>query len=146
MGIILFLTFLGLLSAAPAAAAKVAPPGVKLLISPQSLVFRVGPPPSVGVAEVAVQVISPGQRPWRLTVMAPGPLQSAEGARIPMREVTWKGSPGAVFLNGHLSIQPQLLARGQGSKAGVVRFLLRNRWEHAEGRYSQRLIFQLSSP
>jgi hypothetical protein len=145
--LILWLVFLGLVSAAPAAAAKVAPVGVKLLVSPQSLVFQVGTPPSVAVAEVSVQVISPGQRPWRLTVMALGNLQSAEGAQIPINAVTWKASPGAVFVDGALSVNlPQLLARGQGSKVGVVRFILKNRWEYAEGRYGQRLIFNLSSP
>ncbi|MBM4272938.1 MAG: hypothetical protein FJ134_00520 [Deltaproteobacteria bacterium] len=138
---------MGMVTASPAVAAKVAPPGAKLVISPQSLIFQVGTPPAVAVAEVTVQVISPGQQPWRLTVMALGDLQSEEGTRIPVNQVTWRGRPGAVFVDGALSANhPQLLARGQSSKAGVVRFFLKNRWEHAEGRYSQRLIFNLSSP
>jgi hypothetical protein len=50
-------------------------------------------------------------------------------------------------VNGTLSSShSQLVARGEGAKAGVVRFFLKNRWDLAEGRYSQRLLFNLSSP
>lgn len=131
--------------ASPAAAAG--PAGGQLIITPNTLSFRVGPPPMVATAEVTVQVVTPGRVPWRLTVMALGPLRSMDGAEIPAAQVTWKGSPGPLFMNGALSAnQPQLLAKGQGSKVGVVRFFLKNHWDLAEGRYGQRLLFNLSSP
>lgn len=131
--------------ASPAAAAG--PSGGQLIIFPNTLSFRVGPPPMLAHAEIAVQVITPGKVPWRLTVMALGPLRSTDGSEIPASQVTWKSSPGPLFVNGALSAnQPQLLAKGQGSKAGVVRFFLKNRWDLAEGHYSQRLLFNLSSP
>jgi hypothetical protein len=101
----------------------------------------------VATAEVTVQVIIRGRLPWRLTVLSLGPLQSGEGSEIPASQVTWKGSPGPTFANGALSsYHPQLVARGEGSKVGVVRFFLKNRWDLAEGRYHQRLMFNLSSP
>jgi hypothetical protein len=101
----------------------------------------------VATAEVTLQVITPGRIPWRLTVIALGPLQSGDGSEIPASQVTWKGSPGPLFVNGALSSNhPQLLARGEGSKVGVVRFFLKNRWDLAAGRYHQRLMFNLSSP
>jgi hypothetical protein len=131
--------------ATPAAAAG--PSGGQLIIVPNTLNLRVGPPPMVATAEISVQVVTPGKVPWRLTVMALGPLRAADGSEIPASQVTWKGSPGPLFVNGTLSAnQPQLLAKGQGSKAGVVRFFLRNRWDLPEGRFSQRLLFNLSSP
>jgi len=140
---LVLVTILGL--ASPAAAAG--PAGGQLIVTPNTLTFQVSMPPSVAAAEVAVQVITPGRIPWRLTVIALGPLQSPDGAQIPASLMTWQGSPGPAFVNGTLSSShPQLVARGEGAKAGVVRFFLKNRWDLAEGRYSQRLLFNLSSP
>jgi hypothetical protein len=131
--------------ASPAVAAG--PSGGQLIVTPNSLNFRVGPPPAVAVAEVTVQVLVPGHTPWRLTVIALGPLRTAEGSEIPAAQVTWQGSPGPLFVNGALSANhPQILARGEGPKVGVVRFFLKNRWDLAAGQYGQRLLFNLSSP
>ena len=106
-----------------------------------------GPPPSTAVCEVAIRVVAAGRTPWRLTVQALGPLQSPKGSHIPASRVTWKGSPGHVFLDGTLSDKhPQMLGRGQGSKVGVVRFLLKNSWDLAPGQFNQKFLFNLSSP
>jgi hypothetical protein len=143
LGRLILAVILGL--ASPAAAGG--PSGGQLIIVPNTLSFRVGPPPMVAHAEISVQVLIPGQVPWRLTIMALGPLRSTDGSEIPASQVIWKGSPGPLFVNGTLSAnQPQLLGKGQGSKAGVVRFFLKNRWDLAEGQYNQRLLFNLSSP
>jgi hypothetical protein len=105
------------------------------------------PPPSTATCEVTIQVIAPGRTPWRLTLLAQGPLQSQKGSQIPASRITWKGSPGHVFSDGILSDKhPQLLGRGQGSKVGMVRFLLKNDWGLAAGRFNQKFIFDLSSP
>jgi hypothetical protein len=139
----MLLIILGL--APPAAAAGLS--GGQLIVTPSTLSFQVGPPPSMAAVEIAVQVIVSGHIPWRLTVTPLGPLQSPEGSEIPASQVTWQGNPGPVFLSGTLSSNnPQLLARGEGSKSGVVRFFLINRWDLAAGQYSQRLLFNLSSP
>ena len=131
--------------ASPAVAAG--PSGGQLIVTPNSLNFKVGAPPAVAVAEVTVQVMVQGHLPWRLTVIALGPLRTAEGSEIPAAQVTWQGSPGPVFVNGTLSANhPQFLARGEGPKVGVVRFFLKNRWDLAAGQYGQRLLFNLSSP
>jgi hypothetical protein len=131
--------------ASPAVAAG--PSGGQLIVTPNTLNFRVGTPPAVAVAEVTVQVMVPGHTPWRLTVIALGPLRTAEGSEIPAAQVTWQGSPGPLFVNGTLSANhPQILARGEGTKVGVVRFFLKNRWDLAAGQYGQRLLFNLSSP
>ncbi len=132
---------------APRAAAQL--PGVQLIVTPPTVNFPriTGNMPVAVAAPVTVQVVAPGQRPWRLMVTALGPLQSGEGAQIPSQQVSWQGGPSGVFVNGVLSMgQPQLVARGQGSKVGLLRFTLKNRWEFAEGNYSQRLLFTLSSP
>lgn len=134
---------------APRAAAG-PPLGVQLIVAPQSLSFQkvtAGMPAVAAQPPLSIQVLAPGQQPWRLTVMALGPLQSVEGAQIPSQQVSWHGSPAPVFMSGTLRAnRPQLVARGQGSKAGVLQFILKNRWEFAEGTYSQRLLFTLSSP
>ena len=123
------------------------PAGVQLFATPNKISFRMGAPPSTAVCEITLRVVAPGRTPWRLTVLALGPLQSAKGSRVPASRVTWKGSPGHVFLDGTLSDKhPQLLGRGQGSKVGVVRFLLNNSWDLATGRFNQKFIFNLSSP
>ena len=58
-----------------------------------------------------------------------------------------KAGPSPAFVNGTLSSgQPQLVGRGQGSKVGVLRFILKNHWGYAAGNYSLRLHFTLSSP
>jgi hypothetical protein len=121
--------------------------GAQLFVTPTVISFRTGPPPSTAVCEVTIRVVAPGRTPWRLTVLAFGPLQSPKGSKIPASRVTWKGSPGQVFFDGTLSDKhPQLLGRGQGSKVGVVRFLLNNGWDLAAGRFNQKFIFNLSSP
>ncbi len=104
-------------------------------------------PPSTAVREVTIRVIAPGRTPWRLTVQALGPLQSPKGSQIPASRITWKGSPGHIFVDGTLSDKhPQLLGRGQGTKVGVVRFLLKNDWDLAAGQFNQKFLFDLSSP
>lgn len=138
---------MAVLGLAPRAAAQL--PGVQLIVTPPTVSFPriTGNIPVAAAQPLTVQVVAPGQRPWRLMVMAVGPLQSAEGAQIPSQQVSWQASPSPAFSNGTLSAgQPQLVGRGQGSKVGVLRFILKNRWEYAEGQYSQRLLFTLSSP
>jgi hypothetical protein len=145
LGLLRFLLVMMLGLASPAAAAG--PAGGQLFITPNTLSFRVGPPPALGTAEITVQVLIPGRQPWRLTVLALGPLRSADGSEIPPSQVTWQGSPGPIFVNGALTAnQPQLVARGQGSKVGVLRFSMKNRWDLAGGQFNQRLLFNLSSP
>jgi hypothetical protein len=141
-----YIMLLAVLGLAPRAAAQL--PGVQLIVTPPTVSFPVMTGSMVAAAPpLTVQVVVPGQRPWRLTVTPVGPLQSAEGAVIPPGQVSWKGGPAPVFVDGTLSPnQPQLTARGQGSKVGVLRFTLKKRWEYAEGNYSQRLLFTLSSP
>jgi hypothetical protein len=131
----------------PASLEAAGPAGVQLFATPNKISFRMGPPPSTAVCEVTLRVVAPGRTPWRLSVQALGPLQSPKGSRVPVSRVTWKGSPGHVFFDGTLSDKhPQMLGRGQGSKVGVVRFLLKNDWDLATGRFSQKFIFNLSSP
>jgi hypothetical protein len=145
LGLVRFLLVVMLGLATPAAAAG--PAGGQLFISPNTLRFQVGPPPALAAAEITVQVLMPGRQPWRLTVLALGPLRTADGSEIPASQVTWHGSPGPIFVNGILTAnQPQLVARGQGSKVGVLRFSLKNRWDLAGGQFNQRLLFNLSSP
>jgi len=125
-------------------------PGVQLILSPQTVSFAPLPvrgPVAAAQQTVTVQVVAPPQRPWRLTVMAQGPLQSGRRRPIPIDRVTWQGSPGSVFTNGTLSAdRPQLLAQGQGPVVGTVRFFLKSSWNHATGSYNQGLTLQLSSP
>lgn len=139
---------MAVLGLAPRAAAQ--PPGVQLIVTPPTISFqnvRGSIPVSAAQPAVTVQVLAPGQRPWRLMVTAVGPLQSGEGAQIASQQVSWQAGPSPAFVNGTLSSgQPQLVGRGQGSKVGVLRFFLKNRWQHAEGHYSLRLHFTLSSP
>ncbi|MGO9532359.1 MAG: hypothetical protein ACLP3B_14435 [Syntrophobacteraceae bacterium] len=121
--------------------------GVQLFVAPTTMSFHMGPPPSTAECEVTIRVIAPWRAPWRLTVQALGPLQSPQGSQIPASRVTWKGSPGNVFFDGTLSDKhPQMLGRGQGSKVGVVRFLLQNSWDLAPGRFNQKFLYNLSSP
>jgi hypothetical protein len=132
----------------PRAAAQL--PGVSLSVTPQALTFnnvQARTPVAAAQQELTVRVLALGHRPWRLTVVALGNLQSAEGAQIPIQQVSWKGSPAAVFISGVLVPgQPVLVGQGQGSKEGVLRFILKNRWEDAEGSYSIRLQFNITSP
>jgi len=125
-------------------------PGVQLIVSPQTVSFSRLPvkgPVAAAQQTVTVQVVAPPQRPWRLTVMARGPLQTATGKNIPINLVTWQGSPGSVFTNGTLSAdRPQLLGQGQGPVVGTVRFFLKSSWNHATGSYNQGLTLELSSP
>lgn len=123
------------------------PAGVQLFVIPNRISFRMGPPPSTAVCEVTIRVVAPGRTPWRLTVLAVGPLTSRKGSAVPASRVTWKGSPGDVFFDGTLSDKhPQLLGRGEGSRVGVVRFLLKNSWDLAAGQFNQKFTFNLSSP
>ena len=138
---------MAVLGLVPSAVAQ--PPGLQLIVTPPNLSFPriTGNIPVVAASPVTVQVVAPGQRPWRLMVTAVGPLQSGEGAQIPNQQVSWQAGPSPAFVNGTLgSGQPQLVGRGQGSKVGVLRFVLKNRWGFAEGNYSLRLHFTLSSP
>jgi len=137
---------MAVLAWAPRAAAQL--PGVQLIVTPPTVSFpRITGDMPAAALPLTVQVVAPGQRPWRLMVTAMGPLQSGEGAQIPSQQVSWQAGPSPAFINGILSSgQPHLVARGQGSKVGVLRFFLKNRWEFAEGHYSQRLLFTLSSP
>lgn len=130
----------------PAAPGPSGPSEVQLIVTPSNIKFRAGPPPSFSVCEVTIQVLAPVHTPWRLTVLALGPLQFGRSA-IPASRVTWKGTPAPIFLDGTLSsTHPQLLARGEGPKVGVVRFLLKNSWDLAVGQFNQKFIFNLSTP
>lgn len=132
---------------APRAAAQL--PGINLSVTPQTLSFNLkgGLPIGVAAQPLTVRVTALGRRPWRLTVVALGNLMSPEGAQIPAQQVSWQGSPGGVFTSGALVPgQPVLLGQGQGSKEGVLRFVLNNRWEYAAGHYSLRLLFNVTSP
>ena len=132
---------------APASLNAAGASAVQLLVIPNTITFHLEPPPSTSTCEVTIRVVAPGRAPWRLTVLALGPIRSSKGTRIPASRVSWKGSPGYVFTDGVLSDQhPQLLARGEGSKVFVVRFLLKNTWDLAAGRFTQKLLFNLSSP
>jgi len=123
------------------------PPAVQLFVTPNKISFHMTPPPSTAVCEVTIRVVARRRTPWRLTVLAPGPLQSVKGSQIPASRVTWKASPGNIFFDGTLSDKhPQMLGRGEGSKVGVVRFLLKNDWDLAAGQFNQKFIFNLSSP
>lgn len=131
----------------PAGLYAAGPPGVQLFIVPNTISFKMGSPPSTAACEVTIRVVAAGRTPWRLSVLALGPLRSSKGAKIPASRVTWKGSPGDVFFDGTLSDKhPQMLGRGQGSNVGVVRFLLPNSWDLAPGQFNQKFIFNLSSP
>jgi hypothetical protein len=137
------------LSLGPAAAGLNAagPPGVQLFVTPKQITFHMASPPSTPVCEVTIQVVARGRIPWRLTVLAIGPLQSPDGSQIPASRITWRASPGHIFFDGTLSDKhPQLLGRGEGSKVGVVRFLLKSGWDLAAGQFNQKFIFDLSSP
>jgi hypothetical protein len=145
---IAYIMLMAVLGLASSAAAQL--PGMQLIVTPPTVSFPKitgGDIPVVAAQPLTIQVVISGERPWRLMVMAQGPLQSGEGAEIPSQQVSWKAGPAPVFISGTLSPnQPQLVARGQGSKAGVMNFFLRNRWEYAKGNYSLRLHFTLSSP
>jgi len=132
---------------APWAAAQL--PGVGFSVTPQTLSFNIkgGLQLVAAPQAITVRVQALGHRPWRLTVVAMGDLVSAEGDQIPIQQVSWQGSPGGVFTGGAFTPgQPVLLAQGQGSKEGVLRFILKNRWEYAAGRYRIRLLFNITSP
>jgi hypothetical protein len=141
------LLFWSILAVPPAGAG---PPGVKLVVSPPNLVFRIQSPLTAGsmaVADLHVQINAPPRQPWRLTVLTLGPLLSAEGAQIAAGQIRWRGSPGAVFLDGVLSPgSPQLCGRGEGPKAGVLHFVVQPTQETCAGNYKQKLLFSLSSP
>jgi hypothetical protein len=142
-----YIMLLAVLALPPRAAAQL--PGVQLIVTPSTVSFpRITGTMTVAVAPpITVQVVAPGQRPWRLRVMAMGPLLSAEGAQIPVQQVSWHAGSSPAFFGGVLSPnRPQLVAQGQGSKVGVLNFILKNRWEFAEGNYNLRLQFTLSSP
>ncbi|MGA2228756.1 MAG: hypothetical protein ABSH41_30340, partial [Syntrophobacteraceae bacterium] len=70
--------------------------GVQLFVIPNTISFHLEPPPSASTCEVTIRVVARGRVPWRLTVLALGPLQSPKGTRIPASRVTWKGSPGHI--------------------------------------------------
>lgn len=132
---------------APQAAAQL--PGVQLIVTPKAISFNIlgGKPMAMARQELTVQVVALGRRPWRLTVTALGNLQSGEKDQIPVQQVTWKGSPAGVINNGTLIAgQPVLVGQGQGSRVGVLHFVLKNRWEYPAGQYNLRLMFNISSP
>jgi hypothetical protein len=126
------------------------PPGVKLLVSPPNLIFRVHSPLMAGAtaaAELNIQVIAAPRQPWRLTVQALGPLLSGDGHQMAGNQIRWRGSPGTVFLDGTLSTSsPQLCGRGEGPKAGMLHFIVRPDEQTSAGNYNQKLLFSLSSP
>jgi hypothetical protein len=125
-------------------------PGVSLSVTPQSLSFnnvQARTPVAAAQQELTVRVLTLGRQPWRLTVTALGNLLSSEGDQIPIQQVSYKGNPAAVFSGGALIPgQPVLVGQGQGSKEGILRFILENRWEYAAGHYSVRLLFTITSP
>jgi hypothetical protein len=142
-----FLLIATILWAFPAAAG---PPGVKLVVSPPNLMFRVPSPLVAGAtagADLMIQVVAQPRQSWRLTVQALGPLLSGEGAQMTAGEMRWRGSPGTIFLDGVLSPgSPQLCGRGEGPKSGVLHFLAQPGEGTNAGNYRQKLLFSLSSP
>jgi hypothetical protein len=142
-----FLLAWNVLWAVPTAAG---PPGVKLVVSPPNLVFRVGSTLMAGAAAMAdlqIQIIALPRQPWRLTVQALGPLLSGDGGQMAAGQMRWRGSPGTVFLDGVLSTgSPQLCGRGEGPKAGVLHFIVQPTQQTSAGNYQQKLLFSLSSP
>jgi hypothetical protein len=130
--------------------AHAGPPGVKLVVSPPNLIFQIKSPllpGSMAVADLYIQIIAPPRQPWRLTVLALGPVLSAEGAQIAAGQIKWRGSPGAIFLDGVLSPgSPQLCGRGEGPKSGMLHFTVQPTQETFAGNYRQKLLFSLSSP
>ena len=102
---------------APRAAAQL--PGVQLIVTPPTISFPriTGDMRVVDAPPLTVQVVAPGQRPWRLMVTAVGPLQSGEGAEIPNEQVSWQAGPSPAFVNGTLSSgQPQAEGLAQGAQ------------------------------
>lgn len=144
IGLLLTWNFLWL---TPAAAG---PPGVKLVVSPPNLTFRLASSLSGGgpaVAELQLQILAPPQQPWRLTVTALGPIVSLEGAQMPPSQITWRGRPQTVFLDGVLGLgNPVLCGQGVGPKTGVLHFVITPSREVGAGRYNQKLLFDLSTP
>jgi hypothetical protein len=136
-----------LIQSPPAAAGQ---PGVKLVVSPPNLVFRVNSPLVPGataLADLHVQVLVPPRQSWRLTVLTLGPVVSAEGAQIAANQISWRGSPGSVFLDGVLRPgSPQLCGQGSGPTAGLLHFIVQPTQDTNAGNYNQKLLFSLSSP
>lgn len=146
LGAIVSLTVISLFGPTSRAAAQL--PGVSLSVNPQSLTFnnvQARTPVAAAQQELTVRVLALGSRPWRLTVVALGNLVSGEGAQIPIQQVSWKGT-GVLSSGVLVPGQPVLVGQGQGSKEGVLHFVLTNRWEYAEGRYGVRLLFNVTSP
>ncbi len=140
---------LALLMAAPGSRAAGQLPGLSLLVAPRALSFNnaTGNRLVDAAQPLMLRVQALGRRPWRLTVVALGNLQSGEGEQIPIQQVSWRGSPATVFTSGTLIPgQPVLVAQGQGSSEGVLHFVLKNRWQHARGNYGVKLLFGLTSP
>jgi hypothetical protein len=141
---------LALVASVPGSRAAAQLPGIRLLVTPPSLSFNnvtAKQPVTPAQCELVVRVLVQGRRPWRLTVVAFGNLQSGEGDQIPIQAVSWQGSPAAVFASGTLTPgQPVLVGQGQGSRDGVLRFVLKNRWEYAAGQYGVKLLFRCTSP
>ena len=131
----------------PAAAG---PSGVKLIVTPPNLLFRVPSPLVAGAAvgaDLMIQVVAQPRQSWRLTVQALGPLLSGEGAQMAAGQMRWRGSPGTIFLDGVLSTgSPQLCGRGEGPESGVLHFLVQPGEGTNAGNYRQKLLFSLSSP
>lgn len=143
--------FLGLIIclwlSTPAAAS---PPGVKLVVSPPNLLLQIKSPLTGGTmaeADLHVQVLAQPRQPWRLMVLAQGPLISAEGSQLAVTQIRWRGKPGGVFYDGVLSLgSPQLCGQGEGPKTGVLHFVVQTPPGTNAGNYFQKLLFSLSSP
>ena len=145
--LLVFLLLATILWAFPAAAG---PPGVKLVVSPPTLLFRVPSPLMPGATatgDLFIQVLAQPRQPWHLTVQALGPLLSGDGAQMTAGQMRWRGSPGTIFVDGVLSTgSPQLCGRGEGPRSGVLHFIVQPCQETSAGNYRQKLLFSLSSP
>jgi hypothetical protein len=144
------LAALAIVTLIPGSRAAAQLPGISVIIAPQSLSFHniiASLPVAAAQQDLTVRVMTLGGRPWRLTAVALGHLQSGEGDQVPIQQVSWKGSPAAVFTSGTLiQGQPVLVGQGQGTREGVLRFVLKNRWQYAAGQYRVRLLFNITSP
>ena len=90
---------------------------------------------------------SPRAHPVAPDATGARPASIPERVSDPGFQGNLEGEPGNVFFDGTLSDKhPQLLGRGQGSKVGVVRFLLKNSWDLAPGQFNQKFLYNLSSP
>ena len=127
------------------------PPGVKLVVSPPNLVFRVNSPLIAGataVAELHVQVNAPPRQPWRLTVMALGPVMSAEGGSDCARpdQVAGQSWSRCSWTASSAPAAPSSAVGAKAPRPGCCTSSVQPGQETFAGNYNQKLLFSLSSP